>query len=369
MRAPSPAASPCAIDASPVVTGQAQSALPGASAASLRASPPLLVQTAMAIQPIFVFSVSRSGSTLAQRVIGAHDGVATVSEPWLLLPYAYALRREGVRAEYFHPLMVTAIEDFCRQLPAGVEDYRQEAREFALRLYEKATEGKARYFLDKSPSYYLVADEVMRLFPEGKFVFLWRNPLSIMASITETFHDGRWYPTQFRGDLFIGLPRLVSAYLANTTRAHSVRFEDLVNGDQLHWRQLMDYLDIEFDPETLDRFSEVKLNGRMGDQTGVERYSALSILPTLKWKTAPANPLRKASCRRYLRFLGNDRLAAIGYDGVQINRELDAQRTTISSLAPDLGRLLIDVAKEPVRVRVRRRGIGGPNVIRELLKR
>ena len=328
---------------------------------------PLLVETVMAIQPIFLFSVSRSGSTLVQRVIAAHDGVATVSEPWLLLPYAYALRREGVRAEYFHPLMVTAIDDFCRQLPAGIEDYRQETREFALRLYEKAAEGKAHYFLDKSPSYYLVAEEIMRLFPDGKFVFLWRNPLSIMSSIIETFNASQWYPTLFRGDLFIGLPRLVAAYLANSSRAHSVRFEDLLTDDELPWRRLMDYLGIEFDARTLDRFSDVKLNGRMGDPTGVKRYSALETEPMEKWKATLANPLRKAWCRRYLRFLGGDRLGVMGYDSGQIMRELDSQRTTMASLVPDLGRLVLDVAKEPVRVRIRNQGIGGPNVIRELL--
>lgn len=333
----------------------------------------------MAIQPIFLFSVSRSGSTLTQRVIAAHDGVATVSEPWLLLPYAYALRREGVSAEYFHPLLVTAIDDFCQQLPAGLDDYRQETREFALRLYEKAAnggahsnrgapaDGGARYFLDKSP-YYLVADEIMRLFPEGKFVFLWRNPLSITASIIETFNDSRWYPSLFRGDLFIGLPRLVATYRANSERAHSVRFEDLAGGDESHWRRLMDYLGIEFDRRSLDRFSEVKLNGRMGDPTGVKRYSALSTEPAEKWKSRLANPMRKAWCRRYLRFLGAERLRTMGYDLEQIMGELDSQPTTLASFAPDLGRLVLDVAKEPVRVRIRDQGIGGPNVIRELLR-
>jgi hypothetical protein len=322
----------------------------------------------MAIQPIFVFSVSRSGSTLLQRVVASHEGVATVSEPWLLLPYAYALRAEGVRAEYFHPLMVTAIDDFCRQLPAGIEDYRQETREFALRLYEKAATGEERYFLDKSPSYYLVAEEIMRLFPEGKFIFLWRNPLSVMASIMSTFNDNQWYPTLFRGDMFIGLPRLVSAYVANSSRAHSVRFEDLLDGDELPWRKLMDYLGIEFCAQTLDRFSELKLAGQMGDQTGVRQYSALSTEPARKWRTMLANPVRKASCRRYLGYLGKERLRVMGYDSDQIMRELDSQPSTLSSLAPDLGRLVLDVAKEPVRVRIRRHGIGGPNVIRELLK-
>lgn len=320
----------------------------------------------MAVQPIFIFSTVRSGSTLTQRIIAAHDGVSTVPEPWLLLPYAYALRREGINAEYVHPLLVDAIEDFCERLPNGTEDYRAELRDFVLRLYQKATDDSARYFIDKSPTYCLIADEVMRLFPEGKFIFLWRNPLSIISSIIETWEP--WHPALHREYLFIGLPRLVAAYTGDRSRAYSVRFEDLVSGDEQTWRPLMDYLGIEFDPDALRRFSDVDIAGRMGDKTGIKQYAELSSEPREKWKDTLVNPLRKGWCRRYLRFLGNERLAVMGYDGQQLLRELDSQPTSMSHLLPDLGRLVDDVAREPIRVQKRRRGIGGPNVIRELIK-
>ena len=322
----------------------------------------------MTIQPIFVFSITRSGSTLVQRVIAAHDGVATVSEPWLLLPYLYTLRTEGVVAEYTHPLMVEAVEDFCGELPGGAEDYRSELRDFVLRLYQRAAGDGARFFLDKSPPYYFIADDIIRLFPEGKFVFLWRNPLSIVASIIETWQQGHWHPTAFREDLFIGLPRLVSAYLAHRDRVHSIRFEDLVNGDKGPWKSLMDYLEIEFDTNALDRFSNVKLNGRMGDQIGVRQYSKLSTEPTQKWTQTIHNPLRKAWCDRYLRFLGEERLAAMGYERDRLLDELSSQPLRFSSLLADLSRFAGDVAKEPVRARARRHGIGGPSVLRELFQ-
>lgn len=319
----------------------------------------------MAIQPIFLFSIPRSGSTLIQRIIASHDGVATVSEPWLLLPHAYTMRPSGVDAEYVHSLMVTAIEDFCEQLPRQGADYEQELRDFVLRLYEKAAGEGARYFLDKSPPYCLIASEIMRLFPEGKFVFLWRNPLSVLASIVDTW--GPWRPTLFREDLFIGLPRLIATYSAERSRAHAVRFEDLLAGDVSQWEALMGYLGIEFKRSSLERFSDIQLNGRMGDPTGVKRYATLSDEPEQKWKQTLANPLRKAWCHRYLRFLGEDRLSVMGYDRRQMLDELDAQPGSSNELLADIGRLVKDVAKEPVRVHTRNRRLGGPNVIRELL--
>ena len=129
-----------------------------------------------------------------------------------------------------------------------------------------------------------------------------------------------------------------------------------------------EYLEIPFDSQTLDRFPEVKLSGRAGDPVGVKAYSALSTEPMQKWKGTLANPLRREWCRRYLRYIGNERLATMGYDGDQLIRELDSQPPATASLIPDLGRMLNDLAREPWRVQMRRRGVGGPNVVRKLLK-
>lgn len=319
----------------------------------------------MAIKPIFLFSISRSGSTLVQRIIAAHEGVATASEPWLLLPHAYTLRRGGVDAEYVQRLMVDAIEDFCEGLPGGSREYADEMRSFILRLYERSAGDGATHFLDKTPPYCLVAEEIMRLFPEGKFVFLWRNPLSVVASLIETW--GPWYPTFMSSDLFIGLPRLVAAFEANRSRVHAARFEDLSGGEEDRWRALMDYLEIGFEPDALTGFARVELAGRMGDPTGRKRYSALSAEPQQKWKGALANPLRREWCRRYLRFLGSERLTSMGYDLERLTAELDAQPRSLDSVVPDLWQVVKDVAKEPIRVRTSNRRIGTPNVIRELL--
>jgi hypothetical protein len=320
----------------------------------------------MAIKPIFLFSISRSGSTLIQRIIAAHDGIATASEPWLLLPHAYTLRPRGVDAEYVHPLLVTAIEDFADSLPAGDDDYVEELRTFALRLYEKAAGNGEAYFLDKSPPYCLIAEEIIRLFPEGKFVFLWRNPLSVIASLIDTW--GPWKPTFMSSDLFIGLPRLAAAYEAHRPEVHAARFEDLSAGDEAAWRSLMGYLGLEFDPRALTDFAKVELPGRMGDPTGRKRYSALSSEPGQKWRGTLASPLRREWCRRYLRFLGAERLALMGYDLDGLLADLDSLPRTTELLGTDLWEAAKDVAKEPIRARTRTRRIGSPHVIRELLR-
>jgi hypothetical protein len=320
------------------------------------------------LTPIFIFSIQRSGSTLVQRIIGAHAGVATVSEPWLLLPYLYTLRPEGVDAEYPHALMVEAVEDFCGELPRGRDDYERELHDFVMRLYRKAAGTEAQFFLDKTPNYNLIASEIIRLFPEGKFVFLWRNPLSILSSLVETWQNSHWHPTIFREDLFIGLPRLVSAFVEHSDRVHAVRYEDLASSDEERWTVLMDYLGIEFDAEALERFNRTSLNGRLGDPTGSRQYATVSTEPIEKWKQTICNPIRREWALRYLRYLGAARLATMGYDGERLIGELRATGRGSRFLGADLAWLLSDLAREPARIGMRHYGIGGPSAVGELLK-
>jgi hypothetical protein len=319
----------------------------------------------MSIKPIFILSISRSGSTLVQRIVAAHEGVSTVPEPWIMLPHAYTLRRRGVDAEYFQDLLAGAVEDFWVHLPAGEADYLGEVREYALRLYAKAAAEGATHFVDKSPPYCLVAAELMRIFPEAKFVFLWRNPLSVIASMIETW--GPWRPTFMTADLFVGLPRLVAAHEENPVRSHALRYEDAVSGDRATWEGLMQYLEIEFAEEALTRFAEVDLEGRMGDPTGRKAYRTLSSNPKTKWRATLANPVRREWCRRYLRFLGRGRLASMGYDQGQLLAELEALPRTLDGTGADLWRAAKGIAREPIRVRTRNRRLATPNVVRTLL--
>ena len=60
-------------------------------------------------EPVFLFSLPRSGSTLVQRLIAGHPQVATTSEPWILLPLLYTVRRPGAYTEYGHCVVFRAI--------------------------------------------------------------------------------------------------------------------------------------------------------------------------------------------------------------------------------------------------------------------
>lgn len=287
--------------------------------------------------PLFLLSLPRSGSTLAQRILAAHEPIATASEPWVLLPYLYTLRERGIYAEYNHRALAQAVEDFCGILPGGREDYLAEIRSLALRLYARASPQGTRYFLDKTPRYHLVSGEIAAAFPEAKLLFLWRNPLAVVASIMETWAGGKWNLYRFKVDLFDGVENLIKTYEKNKHRAHAVGYEDFLTKTEETWDGIFGYLDLPFEPSALETFGEVALGGRKGDRVGSRKYATMSSEPLEGWKRTLANPVRKAWCRRYLRWIGSRRLAVMGYDLDALIAELDAIPVSRRHVGSDIG--------------------------------
>ena len=297
------------------------------------------------MRPLFLLSLPRSGSTLLQRILGSHEAVATSPEPWLLLPQVYALRESGAFAEYGQVPSSRAIREFAGRLPGGEGAYLDALRAFATDLYGRAAEAGAGYFLDKTPRYHFIADDLFRIVPDARFVFLWRNPLSVVSSIVDTWSGGRWKLERWHADLFEGPPNLVHAFGEHRDRCFALRYEDLVMSPDRALTDLFAYLDLTFDPGVLEGFSSVRWEARMGDPTGTERYGELSTEPVDKWKATVRGAVRTRWARSYLASLGPACLTEMGYDLDELLREIDAQPGGLGSAPRDAAASLSAAAR------------------------
>jgi hypothetical protein len=289
------------------------------------------------MRPIFVFSLPRSGSTLLQRVLSREPGIETVPEPWILLPLFSCLRDDGIYTDYGHSLYRRAAKDLENELDDGRAAVDDALRQCVLRLYQHASDDNPAMFLDKTPRYHLIAEHILRIFPDARFIFLWRNPLSLIASMLTTWGEGRWILYRYKVDLYRGLSRLVNAYQTTTRNVLSVQFEDLVRFENQGWERIYDYLDL--DADGVDASMHVpEIGGEMGDpKQGA--YEGISKDPVAKWKRVITNPLRKAWVKRYLRWVRRDRLATMGYDLDALLDEIDDVPLSPDYLLSDLGRM------------------------------
>lgn len=284
--------------------------------------------------PIFLLSLPRSGSTLLQRILGAAPEVATTAETWLLLPLVYARRQEGAKAEYWHRLAATALDEFLERIPDGASLYETLTADLARSLYAGSAGPGQRYFVDKTPRYYFIVDELFRMFPDGKFVILWRNPLAVVASLIRTWKGGEWRLEDYVRDLYEGPPALVGAQDRYPDRVHCVCYERLVRDPAAEIEPLCRWIGIEYTPEMLTGFTGTDVRGTMGDKVGIERYETIDPGPADNWRDVFCNPLRVWWARRYLRWLGDERLAAMGYTSDELRRAL-GRRTSLKELLRD----------------------------------
>jgi hypothetical protein len=269
------------------------------------------------VSPIFIFSLPRSGSTLLQRILGNHPNIHTVSEPWLLLPLLNAVSNNNLYAEYSHYDASIAINEFACHLPRGKIDIYKEIRNSVINLYQKicsSQKPKAKYFLDKTPRYHLILDDIHRTFPDGKFIYLFRNPLSIVSSLLQTDPKGRWNLYFYNIDLFIGLQNLINSFEKHAPKSHFLKYEHLIENPDGELKNLSSYLGIDMLNTEKCLGDSSFLKGSMGDRLDHDKLAKLNKETFDKWKKSINNPIRKYWCKYYLKWIGPARLKKMGYD-------------------------------------------------------
>jgi hypothetical protein len=192
----------------------------------------------------FIISQPRAGSTLLQRLLATHPEIQTIGEPWLAIPFVYALREKGVSAEYIHVSMAQGFGEFVSSLPGGRADYFREVRATLERLQEKVSTPGKTYFLDKTPRYHLVLEELEQIFPEARFIVLWRNPLAVVASILNTWREGKFDLRYYEQDIFRGPTNILNFVERSQAAICQVRYEALVVDPEQELRRVTDFLSL-----------------------------------------------------------------------------------------------------------------------------
>lgn len=290
------------------------------------------------VQPAFLLSLPRSGSTLLQRMLGAHPAVSTTAETWLLLPLLSAFDDDGVYTRYNHRVAREAMRGFSDRLPEGRRGHDEEIRRYALGMYARAAEPEATVFLDKTPRYGVYVDRLLRAFPSAPMIVLWRNPLSILASLSRSFDRGHWMPYHHVVDLYDLLDSMTHAVASNPARFHQLRYEDLVADAETSLRAVLTHLGLAWDDRVTRDFATTDVRGPVGDLSVADSLAGLRTVSSTggdRWQDVLAGPLRTRWAARYLDWIRPDRLALMGYDHRSLQEDLAATPTRWSTVPAD----------------------------------
>jgi hypothetical protein len=136
---------------------------------------------------VFLIGAPRSGTTWFQRMLGAHDAIATPPETAFFALYVDALEakwREQTETQH------------AAGLPAAMTrtEFDEAVTAFITEVYRRVLTQKpgARIVLDKTPLHALFVDSIERYLPRARFVHIVRDGRDVVSSILEASRS--WAP-------------------------------------------------------------------------------------------------------------------------------------------------------------------------------
>jgi hypothetical protein len=203
--------------------------------------------------PVFVLCSGRSGSTLLRVLLDAHPDLAC--PPEVKLPETLASLTALWTAMDALPLPPQR-GDQATHSPVTVDQGIRHTADLIVGPY-LARRGKTRY-VDKNLGTALHADMLLRMYPEAKFICLYRHPMDMIASGIEacpwglTNYGFEPYAAGSPGNSVVALARYwtdhTAAILAVEERhpqaCHRVRYEDLVADPEAIAQQVFEFLGI-----------------------------------------------------------------------------------------------------------------------------
>ena len=283
-------------------------------------------------QLIFMISMPRSGSTMLQKIIGAHSQIYTRSEPWLMLHPLHALKSSDIQTRFNAKLAEGGVRDFISGLPKdGLGYYYKRIQSCYLGLYNQYLKSSQKtHFLDKTPRYYEIFDELQLTFPKAKFIIIYRNPLAVLSSILETWVKGNYKNLiAYKADLEQG-PEFLLRDFSQYENTHLVRYENLLKQPQNTVKKLFDFLQLDFEPDCINYGKAPTEKWLYGDLQTVYEKGAPDTTHVDAWQAHLKDPVTCKLISDYLEKLGEARFNRLGYDYAEARQALDMARQDFS---------------------------------------
>ncbi len=232
---------------------------------------------AAAVRPIFVIGYSRSGTTLLQLLIAAHQGFRTCRETHLFKHALLAV--DGWERRSLDETDLETVLDRLSRKSECVLDLAARRR-----LFQRANGGlgpaellhevmlsligepwdKAFRWVEKSPRHAMWLPQILEIFPDARVLHMLRDPRDVVSSrIKQRDFNGaveEYVYYMLRADEWRAFVERTLAVARGSDRVMDVRYEDLAAEPRATMERVMAFLDAPFEPQSLETFSEQYAN-------------------------------------------------------------------------------------------------------------
>ncbi|MGH7098490.1 MAG: sulfotransferase [Stellaceae bacterium] len=201
-------------------------------------------------QPLFILGFPRSGTTLVEQTLSAHPRIAAGDELPFINEIAGAMPRLlNSPLAYPEALAELWMGDRCNGLDELRDHYLDRVRQLAILTPETA------WFTDKMPLNETHLGLIALMFPEAPLIHVIRHPLDVVLSVfsnhlTHGFYCA--YGLESAARHYLLVLDLVEHYRsAMTLRYLPIRYEDMIDAQEVTVRRILDFISEEFDPRVL----------------------------------------------------------------------------------------------------------------------
>jgi len=205
---------------------------------------------------VFIFCLPRSGSTLLSLLLGGHPQVYAPPEPWFLLKLFNVTSRSDFNSTYDDELATIGAREFL-----DGTSLNHAINAFAVDIYNNKLHAAGKQiFVDKTPRYYHILNEIESVFPQAKKIWLRRNPLDIAWSYKSTWNlgaeviNGEPYLSHTL-DFSVGLFNLCEYFEKPSATKMSITYESLASTPDTVVQALCSFIGVDYDPVMM-RFNE-----------------------------------------------------------------------------------------------------------------
>ena len=192
--------------------------------------------------PTFLVGFPRSGTTLLDTIIRSHSKIRVVEEKPLIHSTKNFLNKSGY-------------DDFIDKIiPKYVNSEAKKVYEEEFKKYAEIF-GSSSVFIDKLPLNLLEAPLIYQLFPDAKFILALRHPFDTIFSCW--MHKFKLNAAMAN---MVDIEQIVKFYCVSmeifktcrtnyNLNVHEIRYEDLINNLQKESKSVVQFLNLQWEPE------------------------------------------------------------------------------------------------------------------------
>jgi tetratricopeptide (TPR) repeat protein len=194
--------------------------------------------------PVFILGMPRSGTTLVEQIVSSHPLVYGAGELASFECIERTIAKQLSVSSPYPECMALCKNSIVQKISAK---YLEE-----IRNYSK----DAHHIIDKTPFNFLRIGLIKTLFPQARIIHCQRNALDTCTSIYfNYFNEGNSYSFDLIeiGQFYLDYERLMSHWRSLfPSEIFEIQYEELVMNQENVSRQLIDYLELEWNDRCMD---------------------------------------------------------------------------------------------------------------------